>query len=227
MYFTALVLFVLSLVLLLVGANTFYHFSSYTSVLNYHLLSPAGVTIFFGLALINLSFLGLLGVFCRSFLLLSLFQLLLFLLLVFELLIGIILATLRYGIYPPIATAMLNSEEHYNGNPAVAHAWNEIHSRFSCCGTSHYNEWHPFFGNGTVPDSCCVNYYAGCGHLAVNLTNIYNTGCIATIRIWLYRNDIIFTILFLSFIAFQTLSILVTRRYLKNQDQHGILREIN
>ncbi|CAE1300727.1 CD63 [Acanthosepion pharaonis] len=156
MYFTALVLFALSVILLLVGVNTFYHFSSYTSVLNYHLLSPAGVTIFFGLTLINVSFLGLLGVFCRSFLLLSLFQLLLFLLLVFEVLIGIILATLRYGTYPPIATAMLNSEERYKGNTAVARAWNEIHSHFSCCGTSQYNEWYPFFGNVCRRSPKCV-----------------------------------------------------------------------
>jgi len=78
----------------------------------------------------------------------------------------------------------------YLDDVSFRHEWDNLQRRYFCCGTFNYNfgykDWKSFYGNNSVPDSCCHQESYGCGTNiflgAIPPTSIYVHGCLAVIQ---------------------------------------------
>lgn len=101
-----------------------------------------------------------------------------------EIAAGITVAVMRSDVETLVKHNMEQTMDQY-GDPKslVTQTWNDLQSKYKCCGTNNYTEWEStvYGKNFTgVPDTCCKNNTIGCGYhiFSGNKTEgIYTDGC--------------------------------------------------
>lgn len=98
---------------------------------------------------------------------------------------------------------VLSSLSLYQIDSGVTQSWDEMQSRMMCCGG---NNWHTGYtdyrgapiaqAEDSVPDSCCINPYEGCGKGILKEAQktiqdkIFVHGCVEVLKRWL-ENEVV------------------------------------
>lgn len=82
-------------------------------------------------------------------------------------------------------------------DPNTKKSWDEMQSRLMCCGGNNWNTGYtdyrgaPIGQENSVPDSCCINPYEGCGNGILKVgkqkiqEKIFVHGCVEVLKRWL------------------------------------------
>lgn len=201
---------VLALVLIIIGAVIQGSFYGSSSLLYGYISVPAGLTMAFGALLLVASLIVLVCVYCESASALLVYMLLLSTLIIIELAAAIASLVMKTYILSMITDSLRSAQLKYTDNHSASLTWNSVQRDFKCCGVDHYKEWFHYFGNSSVPDTCCVDYSVDCGSLAAVNDNLLKTSCSVAIELWTKSHQIPATILFIFVLFMQFFSLLLS-----------------
>ena len=212
---TNAILFVISLVMIIAGAVT----QNYLTI-NYRLIigsisTPASFTIVFGSLLLLTAMLALISIFCRNYILLSIYIYTLGFLLIIQLGIGIAGFVMKSLMLRMIVDALLSAEPRYLSDSLANSTWNAVQRDLLCCGLHRHDEWFYYFGNSSLPDSCCIHYTPGCGEVAVKTGNVFETDCASAINVCAKKYEIQFAILLPIMLTLEFVSLVCARRHVR------------
>lgn len=92
---------------------------------------------------------------------------------IIELAIGIYAITNFSDLEDAIKTGLEKNFEKYNSNQDVREGFDALQKGVECCGVTSYTDYAKY--HFTVPDSCCVDYKAGCANSP--LAKFWDDGC--------------------------------------------------
>ena len=80
-----------------------------------------------------------------------------------------------------IKKKMFSQMAHYDeaGYEAVTKAWDAVQERLECCGVNTWTDWQ--LNSTSVPDSCCLGDWAGCG-LEASEDTLHSRGCFSAFK---------------------------------------------
>jgi len=117
----------------------------------------------------------------KCFLLLHIIVLLIFFVV---LLIGGVLGYVFCGKESDLAqTEMWNSMKHFNHSDQQQEIWNNIQTKFQCCGIETFTDWEDALHSHELPASCCRNkgQIPKC-QLHINPEDVWTSGCLARFK---------------------------------------------
>ena len=116
-----------------------------------------------------------------------------------------------------LGQTMVSAESEYLEDSSVNITWNALQQDFQCCGVYDYKEWFKYLDNSSLPDSCCVDYAAGCGG-RVNITGgIYHIGCSAAISNWCNTLETVTAAVFAILVVIQVLSVVFSTYHVEGE----------
>lgn len=145
-------------------------------------LIAVGVIIFF------ISFFGCCGAAKENYCMVTTFAVLLVLIFLIEIAAAIAGYVFRNKVQDVYRDAFKDNMSKYNSSTSAKQDIDETQKAFKCCGANSSSDWNnypPFAGTNTVPDTCCKEITAGCGK---NATAINTIGCIQSIDDWVKKN---------------------------------------
>ncbi|KAF5292509.1 hypothetical protein FQR65_LT01654 [Abscondita terminalis] len=176
---------------------------------SYH-LKPAQFIISVGTLTVFICFVGFLGAYKESTLIVNTFALLLFLLLLLE--IGITIAVLIFRCYESdtIKDQMNEKLAYYKTDDTIRETWDASQEILRCCGVDYDSDWAPYYVNGhqvsgknyTVPYSCCKN--SSCNQIFVD-------GCFKLINHYISQSTSMFLYFCLGNVIIKIFAILLAR----------------
>ena len=208
--FINIIFLLLSVVLLNIGILIQTTLNGNYPLFRGHLGAPAAIIVAFGALLSIMALIALLGVYCRSNRLLSVYIYSQIVFIVIELSLGIAAFLTRSHALRIIKESLLSAESKYASEGFASSTWNSIQQELKCCGVDHYVEWFKYFGNYSLPDSCCALYKVDCGRTALENGNFYDRDCISAIFKWAQENGISVAVLVTFIIIFQILSLFLS-----------------
>lgn len=211
--FVNFVFLVLALVLLFVGIIIQNSLSGNYDLFSGYASTPAALMIAFGALLSFTSLLALLGVCCRSYCLLSVYICSLVVLVIVELSVGIAGFVAKSHVLSIVTNSMRSAESKYTSDHLVFVTWDSVQRNLKCCGVEKYDEWFPYLGNSSLPDSCCIVYAVDCGLVATEIGKFYQTDCSSAISYWADKHAILIAVFFSSIIVFQLLLLPCWKQY--------------
>lgn len=171
----------------------------FDTILSYHgTLSAVGICILAGFTVIVITFLGCLGVWIESNVLLIAYVFFVFLLLTVQFVASAIVLNYHTTIYRHVRTDMKYSLKHR----AVVFTnsrltWDNLQKMFSCCGIDGPADWldnHKWSNTSYVPDSCCNKIHfkpnssmTDCGKDKLNWDLLFQHGCSEVYTNWVFE----------------------------------------
>lgn len=202
---------------------------------SYGTLSAVGLCIAAGLTVIIITFVGCLGIWIESRLLLLAYTFFVLLLVMVQVVVSVLALNYQSDIYRRVRKDMEQSLLHTKYRQEVFWSsrltWDELQSVFHCCGVSGPADW---FGNqkwpnsSYVPDSCCNKTYfisntsmENCGKGRENWKLWYQEGCGEVYADWLFEEIKVAAYIALIFICIEVfllvLALLIFRSIRKNR----------
>lgn len=150
------------------------------------------VIIAVGAFLFLVAFVGCCGACKENYCLMITFAIFLSLIMLVEVAAGIAGYMFRNKVMSEFNKDFQQQMQDYLKNNKTASILDKMQKEFKCCGAHNYTDWAniPLMPKDRVPDSCCKNTTQGCG-IKFKEDDIYKTGCVETIGLWLRRNVLV------------------------------------
>ncbi|KAI7690392.1 Tetraspanin-9, partial [Sarcoptes scabiei] len=187
-----------------VGLWLFISYNTYARILpSYQLLSADNLAIFIGSITFLIAFCGCCGSWFQNKTLLMLYLISIILVMVVEIITGVVCFVYQTKISQTLQNELLNGIQHrfsLNDTNGVHSTWDQIQSRFECCGVYNYTDWYnidAWPNENRVPTSCCrsslnetvEHSLENCGFEADKHTmNYWKHGCYQKIHYYLLSN---------------------------------------
>uniref|UniRef100_A0A915PJQ0 Tetraspanin n=1 Tax=Setaria digitata TaxID=48799 RepID=A0A915PJQ0_9BILA len=191
---------VLGLGSLLIGLWSYVTKQTYVDLIpsSYGTLSAVGLCIAAGLTVIIITFVGCLGVWIESRLLLFAYIFFIILLLVVQFVVSVLALNYQPDIYRRVRSDMEQSLKYHKEVFVSSQlTWDELQTVFLCCGVNGPKDW---FGNqkwpnsSYVPDSCCNKIHfnsnfsmKNCGKGIENWDLWFQQGCSKVYTNWIFE----------------------------------------
>jgi len=195
-----LLFWISGLALIIAGAVIQVKYTTYINFLGNSFLSAPTLLIVVGVFVTIFGFLGCCGAIRESHCMIMTFGVLLGLILILEFAAGIASYVKKNDVQNFLKDKMLEGMGNYvyNSTEGVTFAWDDIQTKFACCGINEsygYLDWdnNPYSKtNGRVPDSCCKVVTPGCGQDALKPPQpplqINSKGCESSLKDWVKHN---------------------------------------
>lgn len=167
------------------------------------------VIIIVGVVVFFVSFFGCCGAWKENYCMVTTFAILLTLIFLVEIAAAIAGYVFKDKVNDFFRTSFKDGMVQYNNSAEVKKGLDDLQREFKCCGENSSADWDnypPFKGNNSVPDSCCKNMTEGCGKQKSNL--IYGDGCVAKINAWIKNNVVVIAGVALGIAFFELLGII-------------------
>lgn len=149
------------------------------------------VIIAVGAFLFLVAFVGCCGACKENYCLMITFAIFLSLIMLVEVAAGIAGYMFRNKVMSEFSKDFQQQMQDYPKNNNTVKILDKMQHDFKCCGAHNYTDWANItMSKDRVPDSCCKNVTRGCGD-KFKEDNIYTTGCVERIGLWLRRNVLV------------------------------------
>ncbi|VIO85914.1 Tetraspanin family protein [Brugia malayi] len=218
---------------LLIGLWSYVTKQTYVDLIpsSYGTLSAVGLCIAAGLTVIIITFVGCLGVWIESRLLLLAYIFFICLLLAVQFVVSILTLNYQSDIYRRVRIEMEQSLK-YQGEVFTSSqlTWDNLQKVFLCCGVNGPADWfddQKWSNSSYVPDSCCNKLYfnhnssMGCGKDKENWEFWFQQGCSDVYANWIFEEIKIVAYIALVFICIEflllVLAVLIFRSVRKSR----------
>ena len=209
------ILMLSSQILLITGTSLKWSLRQKSSLLNRYTFTLTSLTTAFGALLFCLSSLAYPCVFCENANLLLAYSYSLLILIVVELVVGIAGFVTKFNILSHINNLLLSAEQNYTSDVLAAQTWDNLQQNLKCCGVYDHTEWHLYFGNSSLPHSCCDNFAVTCGRDGVSTGDVYLVNCAHAIETWVQKHGVLVAIFFGLLICLKVITLIVGCKYKK------------
>ncbi|KAH7953858.1 hypothetical protein HPB49_013114 [Dermacentor silvarum] len=192
------------------GVGVWLHvaYGGYSTLLPTHrVLSADGLCLSAGAITFLVAFLGCCGAWFQSRCMLATYFVLVILIFLLEFAAGTLGFIYRRHIGQSLMEELKVGIEHKydpNSDNGLAELWDQIHTKFECCGVHSYRDWHRISAwpnEEWVPQSCCLEEFVN-GTVCATSKNprlIHEGGCYRKLHLWIMKRLYIVGIVCMSF----------------------------
>ncbi|XP_073470110.1 CD63 antigen [Aquarana catesbeiana] len=187
LFFFNLIFWICGIALIGLGIYVQIYLNATLTINNASASGPPIVLIVVGVVIFFISFFGCCGAAKENYCMVTTFAILLGIIFLVEIAAAIAGYVFRNKVQDVFRDSINDSVSNYNVTKEAKDGMDAIQQTFHCCGANSSSDWNnypPFKGSGTVPDTCCKVIVTGCGK---NSTNIYTNGCIQGIDDWMKK----------------------------------------
>lgn len=229
----AIIFFVIGAILLSIGIWVLIMKRDYESIHDV-LTSPCLLAIAVGAVMVVTAILGLVAAAASKLWPLRVFLGIVIIVFIVQVVIGIVAFICREQTIEDIDQHLDFAIKRYHDSSEIRFAVNKVQTKFSCCGLYNVTDWNnsPFYACGgdsewacQVPDSCCKDYFEGCGLVALKSRDVHATGCRWQLLAWLENNLDVIGATALAFAILHILGIFVVYVFItKVEDRYRLFK---